>query len=82
MIRSSISAERFAAEMLLFGVIAQARQHRAVAVQRVDVIDQAFAEVEHLHQMLVLHRGVEFLLQLAGDQFDHLQVARGSDGCC
>ena len=60
--------------MQFFGVVAQPRQHCAVAVQGVDVIDQAFTEVEHLHQMLVLHRGVEFLLQLAGDQFDHLQV--------
>ncbi|VVN22620.1 hypothetical protein PS624_04418 [Pseudomonas fluorescens] len=60
--------------MLLLGMIAQAGQHRAVAVQRVDVIDQAFAEVEHLHQVLVLHRCIEFLLQFAGDQFDHLQV--------
>ena len=62
--------------MLLFRVVAQAGQNRAVAVYRVDVIDQAFAEVEHLDEVLVLHRRVEFLLQLPRNQLDHLEVAQ------
>ena len=62
------------AEVLLFRMIAQPGQHRAVTVNGVDVIDQAFAEIEHLDQVLVLHRRVEFLLQLAGNHLDHLEV--------
>ncbi|MCY1561259.1 hypothetical protein D9M68_984900 [compost metagenome] len=62
--------------MVLLGVVAQARKHRAVAVDGVDVIDQALAEVEHLHEMVVLHRAVEALLQLAGDHLDHLEVTQ------
>ena len=63
-------------EMLLFRVVAQPRKHRAVAVQRVDVIDQAFAEAEHLHQVVVAHGCIELLLQFPCDQLDHLEVAQ------
>ncbi len=62
--------------MFLFPMVAQARQHRAVAVQGVDVIDQAFAEVEHLHQVAIAHRCIELLLQFPGDHLDYLEVAQ------
>ena len=34
------------------------------------------AEVEHLDQVLVLHRCVEFLLQLPGNQLDDFEVTQ------
>ncbi|MNL75630.1 hypothetical protein D3C87_2014670 [compost metagenome] len=57
-------------------MVAQPGQDRAIAVNRVDVIDQAFAEVEHLDQMSIFHRGVELLLQFASHHLDHLEVAK------
>ncbi|MCY1446131.1 hypothetical protein D9M71_626790 [compost metagenome] len=55
---------------------AQQRQHGTVALNRIDVIDQALAQAVHLHQVLVVHGPAELQLDLAGHLLDDPQVAQ------
>ncbi len=46
----------------------------ALELMRVEVVDQALLQAEQVQQVLVLHRGVDLLLERVGDRVDDLQV--------
>src|SRR3989339_1806731 len=58
----------------LLSACADLGKHQRVGLERVQVVDEAFAEREHLEQIAVFHGQVELRLQLGVDLFDDLEV--------
>ena len=55
-------------------MVTQFYQHYIIGIDRVQIINQTFTQIEHLDQMRIFHRCIDFLLYFSGNQFNNFKM--------